>query len=102
MEVLQTSALPLGYVALSPILAYSRGAVKALDSGSGSCYHDCDPISSRCIVVTLSTPHRRRCGALSSLSRWRGEREDLDDDRICSERRRKSWGAAGRRAAGAD
>ena len=28
MEVLQTSALPLGYVAVMPILAYSRWAVK--------------------------------------------------------------------------
>jgi hypothetical protein len=30
MEVLQTSALPLGYVAVMPILAYSCRAVKVL------------------------------------------------------------------------
>ena len=39
MEVLQTSALPLGYVAMMPILAYSHTTVKMVDSGSRSCYH---------------------------------------------------------------
>ena len=34
MEVLQTSALPLGYVATMPILAYSRWAVKVLILGT--------------------------------------------------------------------
>ena len=34
MEVLQTSALPLGYVAVMPILAYSCKAVKVLILGT--------------------------------------------------------------------
>src|SRR5215207_6618087 len=34
MEVLQTSALPLGYVAVMPILAYSCRAVKVLILGT--------------------------------------------------------------------
>ena len=34
MEVLQTSALPLGYVAVMPILAYSCRAVKVLILGA--------------------------------------------------------------------
>jgi hypothetical protein len=39
MEVLQTSALPLGYVAIEPILAYSSTTVKRVDSCDCSCYH---------------------------------------------------------------
>ena len=54
MEVLQTSALPLGYVAMIPILAYSCRAVKVLILGTLHAMIICSKIVS---AVELVSPH---------------------------------------------
>ena len=54
MEVLQTSAFPLGYVAVMPILAYSCRAVKVLILGTLHAMMMCNKIVLRIEIVA---PH---------------------------------------------
>ena len=54
MEVLQTSALPLGYVAVMPILAYSCRAVKVLILGT---LHAMMMSSKIALCVEIVSPH---------------------------------------------
>src|SRR5215218_4298797 len=116
MEVLQTSALPLGYVAIMPILAYSYTTVKSVDSASRSWYHNLirtqirrwsagggklpanlnGKIATRkpCQAVggadiDIRAPHRCRCGDLCPMNHNDVANKEHIHDRICVKRRRQ-------------